>query len=76
MGFDYHHDPFQLSRPDEGPQKGFALTEHVKKVVRITTDVEDFFRGTETHAQILFDLLINRSEMLHKVFPDLGLKVE
>ena len=76
MGFDYHHDPFQLSRPDEGPQKGLALTEHVKKVVCIPTDVEDFFRGAETHAQILFDLLIDRSEMLHEVFPHLGLKVE
>ena len=76
MRFDYHHDPFQLSRPDEGPQIGLALTEHVEEVVCVSTDGEDFFRGTKTHPQILFDLLIDRREMLHEVFPNLGFKVE
>ena len=76
MRFDYHHDPFQLPRPDEGPQKGLALTEHVKKVVCIPTYVENLFRGTETHSQILLDLRIDRGEMLHEVLSHLGLKVE
>ena len=76
MRFDYHHYPLQLSRPDEGPQIGLTLTEHVEEVVCIPTDGEDFFRGTETHPQILFDLLIDRREMLHEVFPNLGFKVE